>query len=221
MTDKTLTSKQIHPDLSDPEFLKTLVHESNNFLSPISGFTELSLMEEQLDPKLRSYLEEIVTAVNRHAEFNQQLLMLSGRLEPVEEAIPSDEFESLLKHKKYLFENKLSTPVIFSSNREWLIRVIDALNQFSENLHQSTVRVTLSLHLEQLQLRCYFQAKPGSVDKDRFFQPFYTSRKLSAEKGLGLCWLPSFMLRMKGDYVLNIDALGEIVIDLRFATVEA
>ena len=203
-------------DLSDDLFLKTLVHESNNFLSPISGFTEILLMEESFDPKQRSYLEEVTTAVQRHVEFNLQLLMLSGNLNPTTEAVSSDEFIELIDSGKFNINSKLTGLVYFKASRTWLIKVVGALESFATSLQQSSTDVCLSKQDNYLRVTTKFSTKPDAIDRSCFFQPFYTSRKLSSEKGLGLCWLPSLMKSMGGEIQLEIEALGEVELSLFF-----
>jgi signal transduction histidine kinase len=202
--------------LSDEQFLKTLVHESNNFLSPISGYTEILLMEDSINNKQRSYLKEVTTAVKRHAEFNFQLLMLTGRLETKIEEVSSDELIELINLAKFKLISKLKNVVQFKTNKSWMLKILEELMTFANSLEQTSTEVHLSQCDDYLRVSSRFLTEPGVVDKNQFFRPFYTSRVLSLGKGLGLCWLPPLMKNIGGEIQLEINLLGEIELALFF-----
>jgi len=217
---KFLDLDEYVPDLSDESFLKTLVHESNNFLSPISGFTEILLMEDSLDPKHQSYLDEITTAVQRHVEFNQLLLMLSGKLEPRKEDVSSDEFADLFSSNKFELNNSLSDAVCFTTNRTWMIKIVDALMVFADSLQQNSTPILFANENDLFKMTAKFSTQPNVINPARFFQPFYTSRKLSSEKGLGLCWIPALMKNLGGKIQLEMSALGDLEMSLYFTNMD-
>lgn len=64
-----------------------IAHDFNNILSPIIGYTELSLASSDLRPETRSHLTNILTAAQRAKEMVHQILAFSRRQESRREPI--------------------------------------------------------------------------------------------------------------------------------------
>ncbi len=211
----TTTAMENYPDLSDEGFLKTLVHESNNFLSPISGFTELALMDIEDNSPIQSYLEEVLFSVRENTEFNQLLLMLSGHHLPALETVSDLDIEIMLMDNIFRFQQKGEEYKI-KSNKNWMQRLFKTFEVLAYSFKQQIIPLTVEQNNEMVCLEFIFDPGIRRVDVEKLFQPFYTTRSISSEKGLGICWIPAFMKSVQGSTETNIIANGKIQIILCF-----
>ena len=60
------------------EYLKGLVHKTNNVIGVIHGFSGLALMEDKLSASVRDSLEQIETASKQMTELNKNILTTGG-----------------------------------------------------------------------------------------------------------------------------------------------
>lgn len=183
---------------ADSEFIKTTVHELNNFLSAISGFAELSLMDLDSDSELASYLSEIMLAVNRSSEFNQQLLMMSGAITPTAEEIDAEFIQKLLTELKLGTRSFFGNDEHFIGNKSWLKKSFKAIQEFSYSIANENPELSIIKHAQTVGFKFEIDLKGREIDLTQFFQPYYSSRTLVSEKGLGLCWLPPLMKHLGG-----------------------
>ena len=64
-----------------------IAHDFNNILGAILGYSELAMAQAKREPKLISYLEEVLTAGNRAKELVKQILAFSRRSDHEREAV--------------------------------------------------------------------------------------------------------------------------------------
>ena len=190
-----------------------IAHDFNNILGAILGYSELALTHAQKEPKLISYLTEVLTAGNRAKELVKQILAFSRRSDQEREAVDLNETvkEALRMVRATLpttieiqFSGDLDSAVIFAdstqihqvimnlcANAEQAMRECGGLLALAvtslaitENSSQDFPDLKPGNYL-QLTIKDSGQGMPSEV-LERIFEPFFTTKNLGEGTGLGL-----------------------------------
>lgn len=183
------------------DFLGTTVHELNNFSFALSGFTELLQMEAIADETVRDYLHEISETNARLAQFNNKIAALAGRLSVDLTTISIVELVSLLKnisqfHIEVKEESEQDKVIAIDS-----LMFNDAIKEIIHFALSCQAQTILKMNLTKVNLNLAFQLSMEAkvFDARKIFKPFYSSRELFNEKGLGLSWLPGYFNALQGN----------------------
>jgi len=173
------------------EYLKGLVHKTNNVIGVIHGFSGLALMEENLDTSVKESLEQIDTAARQMTELNKNILTTGGCGKVDLEAVSLSEFGPFLESKvgeicranevKSSFSMADNLPKIHS-DKSRLTEVIEALTMNAAEgaaEHKGDVSVKFDL-LGNDQVEMLFQNTFSREITDekvyQFYEPFFSSR---------------------------------------------
>jgi PAS domain S-box-containing protein len=189
-----------------------IAHDFNNILQAVSGYTQLLLMHQKLDPALKDYLTEIDNSAQRAAELVRGLLTFSrkmkGHLRPVNLNREINHIVDILGRtipKMIHIETKLD-PDLKPINGD-----ITQLEQVMLNLGANARDAmpeggTLLIETGNLNLReddpgAHSNLPPGqyvflkvsdngqgipSEDLSHIFEPFFTTKEVGQGTGLGL-----------------------------------
>jgi len=190
-----------------------IAHDFNNILGAILGYSELAMAQAKNEPRLISYLEEVLTAGHRAKELVKQILAFSRRSDHEREAVDLKAIvqEALRMVRATLpttidiqFEVALDSAVVFAdstqmhqvimnlcSNAEQAMReqggvlsLTVSSTEVPENLSQEYPELKPGTYL-QLTIQDSGKGMPREV-LERIFEPFFTTKGLGEGTGLGL-----------------------------------
>ncbi len=181
-------------DCSTDEFIGATVHELNNFLSSISGFAELGLLDAEPKCTLENYLQEILESVSNNHLFNQRLLLMAGRLPLSIKQHKLSELMDLIQQNSDM--NSDISECTLSIDLDWMKCAFIDIKEFvqSQNMHYE---IDILLEGQTLNLIWKLSSPQFSLDIEKLFQPYYTSKVLCKSKGIGLAWLPRFFTKQQ------------------------
>jgi len=208
--------KEKHDHLEHEDVIGLIVHGYNNYLSGIMGFTELALLDcdqNETSERLQSTLVSTSQAVN----FGKQLLSSISRLQVSQQALALLPLLESLCQKldcRLLVDNKFAGVV--NTNQQWFESCMTSLIQFCrdyinnrnlkgpEKKSSEPSEISLKVFCEEGTVKLYLLT-PGILLSDKqdthLFEPFYSSRTLLGQSGVGLAVVKGFMRQMKGDLV--------------------
>lgn len=208
------------------DFVGTTVHEINNFLSAINGFSELVMMDMNEDDPHYHYLQEVLNAVDNIQVFSQQLLALVARIplskEVIAAAVLLKLFSDFSGADPSLFsEVEIDENITIFMDEKWTERALKELREFSR-LCGNDVRIFLKNDSDYLLFQWEINLEKQSpditkIDISKLFEPYYSSRNLFSTKGLGLSWLPGFFHRQQGDISAFINEHNRLEFRISFA----
>jgi PAS domain S-box-containing protein len=190
-----------------------IAHDFNNILGAILGYSELALTQANKEPRLISYLEEVLTAGHRAKELVKQILAFSRRSDQEREAVDLNVMvqEALRMVRATLPTTieirsavDLDSAVVFAdptqmhqvimnlcANAEQAMRTQGGVLSLAVTLKKVTE--TPNQEFPELRPGTFVQltiqdSGPGmSCDVlERIFEPFFTTRGLGEGTGLGL-----------------------------------
>ncbi len=190
-----------------------IAHDFNNILGAILGYSELALTQAKKEPKLVSYLEEVLTAGHRAKELVKQILAFSRRSDHEREAV---DLNVVVQESLQMVRATLPTTIEIRSHV-----AMDSAVVFADSTQMHQVIMNLCANAEQamrekggvLSLRVtsrevteqssqeFPELKPGTFLQltiqdsgqgmssdvlERIFEPFFTTKSLGEGTGLGL-----------------------------------
>ena len=190
-----------------------IAHDFNNILGAILGYSELALTQVSQDQRVKSYLEEVVTAGVRAKELVKQILAFSRRSDQEREAI---DLKDIVKEALKMIRATLPATIEIRSSLE-----VDPAVLFADptQIHQVVMNLCanaeyamrkeggiLNLDLTSVEITensvvKYPSVKPGTYlcltirDSgqgisaqvlERIFEPFFTTKSSGEGTGLGL-----------------------------------
>ncbi len=190
-----------------------IAHDFNNILGAILGYSELALTLAKHEPKLTSYLGEVLTAGNRAKELVKQILAFSRQSDQEREAV---DLNKMVEEALKMVRATLPTTIAIRSTlaRDSAVVFADAtqMHQVIMNLcanaeffmrkqggelilNVSSINLTADLGREfsnlkpgmylQLTIQDSGQGMSPQV-LERIFEPFFTTKGLGEGTGLGL-----------------------------------
>jgi PAS domain S-box-containing protein len=190
-----------------------IAHDFNNILGAILGYTELAMTQVASNQKIKSYLEEVLTAGLRAKELVKQILTFSRRTSPHREAV---DLTVIVKEALQLLRATLPATIEMRSAFEAEAAVVFAdatqLHQVVMNLCANAeyamrneggileVRLT-AIKLTPISVVEFPSLKPGRYLQltirdtgqgippqvvERIFEPFFTTKGKGEGTGLGL-----------------------------------
>jgi len=209
-----------------------IAHDFNNLLTPIVGFSDLILLEENLSETGIEDLNAIKTSANRAKKLVNQILVFSNYFKP---DIKTISIQSVMKEVITLLSNSLPENVQFDNSiyEEELCIEADSTHihqvimNISKNAIQATAdkggKVHLSLQwIEEFTLNNSTKPQIGSFAKicikdtgegmtkatiERIFDPFFTTKKANQGTGLGMSVVHGIIHKYDG-YIDIISELG-------------
>jgi len=177
-----------------------MAHEVNNPLMIISGYAQLSLLDNRMSGELRGNLAIIHEECNRAKSIIQRLLMFSrpsrGERHPLDINRSVDAMVKLLQHQFRLSNIELKTRLeknvlsISADEKQLQEVMINLLNNSREAMPQGgTVLITSSLSKGRVKL----EIKDSGIGMDdktmsRLFEPFFTTKEKGTGLGLSVCY---------------------------------
>jgi PAS domain S-box-containing protein len=190
-----------------------IAHDFNNILGAILGFSELALAQAQKEPKLISYLGEVLTAGHRAKELVKQILAFSRRSDHEWEAV---DLNVMVQEALRMVRATLPTTIEIRSTVDVESAVVFAdstqMHQVITNLCANAEQAmreqggVLSLTVTSVEetensIQEFPELKPGTYVQltiqdtgqgmssevlERIFEPFFTTKSLGEGTGLGL-----------------------------------
>ncbi len=208
------------------EFIGITVHEINNFLSAINGFSQLISIDLDKDDPHYNYLQEIINSVDKTQVFSQQLLALVNRIPLTRQAVTMPELVEMFADIQGKIRCLISTDEIDEKfnilmDKNWTQKALSELKKFSR-LCGSEVSIVIKNETEAILVKWevninYQHLGTTKFDVNKLFDPYYSSRELFSAKGLGLSWLPGFFYRQQGEISVSFKPNQPIEFELRFA----
>ena len=190
-----------------------IAHDFNNILGAILGYSELALTQAKKEPRLISYLEEVLTAGHRAKELVKQILAFSRRSDQEREAV---DLNVMVQEALRMLRATLPTTIEIRSTLAMDSAVVFAdptqIHQVIMNvcanaehamrkqggvLSLTVISIEVTEHstkqFSELKLGTYLQltiqdSGQGVSDQvlERIFEPFFTTKSSSEGTGLGL-----------------------------------
>ena len=206
-----------------------VAHDFNNFLTPIIGYSHLAVASENLDERIKNYMEEVYNAAERASNLTNQLLAFSRRqiIEPkivdlnalisnVESMIHSligENIELTFEADPDIGRVRVDTGQIEQVLANLAANARDAMPHGGSLLIETGVeRVRRTKGRRKLDLPpgTYVVMKvtdsgtgmPDNV-KERIFEPFFTTKEVGKGTGLGLSTCYGIIKQNSGDLVVE------------------
>jgi PAS domain S-box-containing protein len=190
-----------------------IAHDFNNILGAILGYSELAMAQAKRDPKLISYLEEVLTAGNRAKELVKQILAFSRRSDHEREAV---DLNLIVQEALGMVRATLPTtieiqstlandPAVVFADPTQIHQVVMNLSANAEQAMREgggvLILTVTSLEVSEKLSQEFPELKPGNYIKltiqdsgrgmsvqvlERIFEPFFTTKSSGEGTGLGL-----------------------------------
>ena len=194
------------------QFSGGVAHDFNNILMAISGYTELSLMRLQENPKVREHLAAVLRAAHRASDLVRQLLTFSRQQPQERRAITLQPIVAeSLKLLRVTIPSAIEFKQLVSEDAPPVFADANQIHQILMNLgtnawhamrdSQGSLRVTLERCVVTERTAAQLRIKPGvfalMTETDtgcgmhpatmlRIFEPFFTTKPAGEGTGLGL-----------------------------------
>jgi len=190
-----------------------IAHDFNNILAGMLGFTELSLMSPDCDPKTRKNLEHILAAIKRAKDLVMQILLFSRNDEESRKHVNiyllvREAADLVLKAIPESVSLNLSlddrTGTVLANPTQLHQVVMNLVTNAYQAISESSGSVSIKLEpvfIDEKKASVYTGLKEGmyallrvsdSGDgmtpevMERIFEPFFTTRKVGKGTGMGL-----------------------------------
>jgi len=190
-----------------------IAHDFNNILGAILGYSELALTHAKKEPRLISYLEEVLTAGHRAKELVKQILAFSRQSDQGREAVDLNVIvqEALRMVRATLPTTieirstlAMGSAVVFADPTQihQVIMNLCANAEYSMREHGGLLSLTVtSIEVTENSTQEFPELKPGTYLQltiqdsgqgmpdqvlERIFEPFFTTKCLGEGTGLGL-----------------------------------
>ena len=190
-----------------------IAHDFNNILGAILGYSELALTQVKKEPKLMSYLGEVLTAGHRAKELVKQILAFSRRSDHQREAIDLNGMvQEVLRMVRATLPTTIEIRATLSADSAVVFADSTQMQQVIMNLCANAEHAmraqggVLSVTVSQIEVtessgQEYPKLKPGTYLQltvqdsgqgipndvvERIFEPFFTTKGLGEGTGLGL-----------------------------------
>ena len=190
-----------------------IAHDFNNILGAILGYSELALTQAKKEPRLISYLEEVLTAGHRAKELVRQILAFSRRSDQEREAVDLNVLvQEALKMVRATLPTTIEirstlamgSAVVFADPTQihQVIMNLCANAEYSMREHGGLLILTVtSIEVTENSIQEFRELKPGTYLQltiqdsgqgvsdqvlERIFEPFFTTKSLGEGTGLGL-----------------------------------
>lgn len=193
--------------------VSVIAHDFNNVLTCVAGYSDLLLGDESLDAAVREDVSEIARAADRGTAFTKQLAILARRPKPT---IAPVDVNALLHELSRAHES--GSPAITIglqlaaalphalADRAQLEQVLGLLLANTRDALPNGGTVTLSSSVAtdaRGVARVCISVRDTGVGMDAetmssAFDPFFTTRKLTGGRGLGLTTVRSLLTEVKG-----------------------
>jgi len=194
-------NKQKKP-LTNDDLMGLIVHSYNNYLAGIMGYSELALLEcenAEVEERLKHSLESGIEAVH----FGKTILASLGRLQiPMQDCSLVKIIQSVGEKQKGLISQ---SDIAMLEN----FRIKTDPNWFEDCLLDLVEFVTFVEKGNKLNLNCVVNEKNNLVtieikcsklfseqDASQLFECFYSSRKITGKKDIGLAKARGFFTQM-------------------------
>ncbi len=192
--------------LSNDDLLGLIVHSYNNYLAGIMGYSELALLENEnseVQERLNRSLESGIDAVH----FGKTILASLGRLQVPMQVYPLAKIiQSVGEKQPGLIDEsvlKALENIKIKTDSNWfeecLLDLVDFVCSETKDKHlqfncivsQARNLVTITIKREGHLL--------SEQDVNQLFNPFYSSRKLTGKKDIGLAKAKGFYAQMNAE----------------------
>ncbi len=212
-----------------------IAHDFNNILGAILGYSELAMTQVSQDQRVKSYLDEVVTAGNRAKELVKQILAFSRRTDQEREAV---DLEVIVKEALKMIRATLPSTIQIRSALAGVPAVVFAdptqIHQVVMNLCANAEYAMrkeggiLDLSLTSVELTAksaleFPSLKPGRYVRltirdsgqgissqvlERIFEPFFTTKGSGEGTGLGLAVVHGVIVG-HGGHISVSSAIGQ------------
>ena len=212
-----------------------IAHDFNNILGAILGYSELAMTQVSQDQRVKSYLDEVVTAGNRAKELVKQILAFSRRTDQEREAV---DLEVIVKEALKMIRATLPSTIEIRSALAGVPAVVFAdptqIHQVVMNLCANAEYAMrkeggiLDLSLTSVELTGksaleFPSLKPGRYVRltirdsgqgissqvlERIFEPFFTTKGSGEGTGLGLAVVHGVIVG-HGGHISVSSAIGQ------------
>ena len=190
--------------LSNDDLMGLIVHSYNNYLAGIMGYSELALLEcdnNDVQDRLNLSMESGIDAVH----FGKTILASLGRLQvPMQDLSLFEIIQSVgKKHQQLVIESDLVAleNIKIKTDTQWfeecLLDLVEFFNsadkvdkpQLSCIVNEQNNLIVIRINNAELML--------SEQDASQLFDPFYSSRKMTGKKDIGLAKAYGFFTQMK------------------------
>jgi|GEM_PF-751513 len=212
-----------------------IAHDFNNILGAILGYSELALAQASNEPRLISYLEEVLTAGNRAKELVKQILAFSRRSDQEREAVDLNVIaqEALRMVRATLPSTvdirstfAMGSAVVFADPTQMHQVIMNLCTNAEQAMREqggvliltvtsTEVQEDSSDDFPELKAGTYLQLTiqdsgqgMSSQVVERMFEPFFTTKGLSEGTGLGLAVVHGIILG-HGGHIGASSVVGE------------
>jgi len=207
-----------------------IAHDFNNILGAILGYSELALAQASQEPKLISYLEEVLTAGNRAKELVKQILAFSRRSDHEREAVDMNVIvQEALRMVRATLPSTVEIQATFTMDSAVVFADPTQIHQVIMNLCANaehamrerggllTLTVT-SIEVQEDNSHGFPELKPGTYLQltiqdsgqgmssqvvERIFEPFFTTKGLGEGTGLGLAVVHGIIVGHEGHIAVS------------------
>ena len=216
------------------ELIAGVVHELNNPLSAVVGFSDLLLRKKFSSEKTQKYLENINAGALLCQKVIQKLLTFSRQTEPNRKSVQVNRIiESTLELKrrdfklneivlvKELSDNMPDTIADFYELQQVFLNIINNAHHAMKS-HDGKKTLTVKSEFDDKSIRISFQDTGLGIPKEdlrNIFEPLFTTKERGEGSGLGLSICYEIIQQHHGDiYVANEPGRGAcFVVELPIA----
>jgi PAS domain S-box-containing protein len=210
-----------------------IAHDFNNILGAILGYTELGLLKTD-DPELKKYLEESLASCKRARDLVAQLLTFSRQqVEQKEPILITPVVKGVLSMLRATIPTSIELQLKFHADQAMLLADPTQINQILLNLCTNAMqaigeaqpgRITVELHADAPRpaaadllgdpppdtlLLCLVVRDTGAgiqpEDRDRIYEPFFTTKDVGQGTGLGLSVVHNIVSELNGAIALKTE----------------
>jgi signal transduction histidine kinase len=183
------------------ELIASVVHELNNPLTAVLGFSELLLLQEWSKEQTRKYLENINNSAQLCKKITQKLLAFSRKQEPQREQVKINNIiESTIELKQHdLKVDEIEVikqladhmPTTIADPHELQQVFLNIINNAHHAMkaHRGKRSLTVKSEFDDTMIRVHFTDTGPGISKEnlqKIFEPLFTTKENGKGTGLGL-----------------------------------